>query len=108
MFRSPIVKKSVNSNFLQQHLLIDSSDNVGMHPNPELLLDFNIGAPRCDNRFAYVMAYEFNYNILNPAFAVHAIEFDQRKRVAGVYGMAGAVVGDGHNVLLSSRSSIVF
>lgn len=66
-------------------------------------LDFYLGVPRCDNRFAYLMEDVAGYSLLNPAFAIHAIELDVQDRVHSLYGTAEAVVGQGKSVLLSDR-----
>lgn len=64
------------------------------------LLDFVLGAARCDNRIAFILANIYNYNVINAAFSVHAIEYDNRNRVDGVYGTEGAIIGEGLNLYI--------
>jgi hypothetical protein len=55
-------------------------------------LDFYMGLPRCDNRLVYVLQ-QHNYTVLNPAFAVHALELDSIVRTERLYNTKHAVVG---------------
>ena len=64
--------------------------------------DFYLGAPRCDNVLAHILSRS-GYRIINPAFAIKAIEVDSRKRVGSLYKHSGSVLGVGKNVLLSDK-----
>jgi hypothetical protein len=64
--------------------------------------DFHLGRSRCDNRLAYVLS-ACGYDLVNPAFAVHAIELQSTKRVGSLYGMNGSVPGLVKDVLLSDK-----
>ena len=67
-----------------------------------LLSDFNMGIPRCDNRLAQVF-HTYNYTVIDPAFAIHAIEVQSVARKGSLYGTKDAAYGSGRNVLLSDQ-----
>ena len=64
--------------------------------------DFYLGIPRCDNRIAEIFVSN-GYIVLNPTFAVHAIEIHNsiRKNSPILYTTKGAVHGKGRDILLS-------
>lgn len=59
-----------------------------------------MGLPRCDNRLVHVLQ-NHNYTVLNPAFAVRALEIDTATRVGHIYNTKNVVVGPASNLLLS-------
>lgn len=61
-----------------------------------------MGLPKCDNRIVTVFQ-GFNYTVLDPAFAVHALELDSIVRTQPLYGTKNAVVGDTDTLLLSDQ-----
>jgi hypothetical protein len=65
-------------------------------------LDFYMGLPRCDNRLVYVLQ-QHNYTVLDPAFAVHALELDSIVRTERIYNTKHAVVGNVASLPLSDR-----
>ncbi len=71
---------------------------------PEIIakLDFYMGLPKCDNRIVTVFQ-RHNYTVLDPAFAVHALELDSIVRTQPLYGTKNAVVGDTDTLLLSDQ-----
>ena len=52
---------------------------------PNLVRYFLPGLPRCDNRIAFLLN-EAKYTVINPAFAVRAIEIDSSQRRNSLYG----------------------
>ena len=64
--------------------------------------DFYLGIPRCDNRIAEIFISN-GYIVLNPTFAIHAIEIHNsiRKNSPILYTTKGAVYGKGRDILLS-------
>ena len=64
--------------------------------------DFYLGIPRCDNRIAEIFISN-GYIVLNPTFAVHAIEIHNsiRKNSPILYTTKGAVHGKGRDILLT-------
>lgn len=66
-------------------------------------MDFVLGAPRCDNRLAHLISISAGYDLINPAFGVHAIELQRYHRSQGLYGMEGAIPGDVQSLLISDR-----
>eukprot|EP01038_Epipyxis_sp_PR26KG_P006209 gene6209-8553_t len=64
--------------------------------------DFALGLPRCDNHIAYLLS-KFSYDVINPVFAIHAIELDTSNRGNHLYGTKDAVFGSVRDVLLSDR-----
>mmetsp|Transcript_24412 Transcript_24412/g.35018 ORF Transcript_24412/g.35018 Transcript_24412/m.35018 type:complete len:344 (+) Transcript_24412:1-1032(+) len=93
-----------DSDILSLSLRTDSQDAWVFQPplirDLALKADFSMGLPRCDNRLAWLLA-EFNYTVINPALAIHAIEMDSTPRTQALYGMKNSVNGDGKNVFLS-------
>jgi hypothetical protein len=63
-------------------------------------LDFYMGLPRCDNRLVYVLE-QHNYTVLDPAFAVHALELDTTVRTQVLYDTKKTVLGFTSTLLLS-------
>ena len=82
IFRSPI---------LDQDLLEASS--------------FFLGAPRCDNRIAALFR-DHNYSVINPAFAIRAIEVSYFGRQTTLYDIHAAVRGRGEEVFISDAFEI--
>lgn len=86
-------------------LRTDSQDAwLFQSPVPEVLVsasDFPLGVPRCDNRLAYLF-HRLGYRILNPAFDVHAIEYQTSTSELreGLYDIKNSVPGDVRNVLI--------
>ena len=78
----------------------DSDGNFEKNEKNEKMLDFVLGAARCDNRIAYILANNYNYHVINAAFAIHAIEYDNSNRIDTVYGTGGAIIGTGLNLFL--------
>jgi hypothetical protein len=72
--------------------------------SPEMLteMDFYMGLPRCDNRLVHVLQ-QHNYTVLDPAFAVHAIELDSPVRTQVLYNIQQTVVGATQTLLLSDQ-----
>jgi hypothetical protein len=64
--------------------------------------NFHMGKARCDNRLAYVLA-ECGYTLINPAFAIHAIELQTTSREGKLYSVNGSVPGAVRELLLSDR-----
>jgi tetratricopeptide (TPR) repeat protein len=65
--------------------------------------DFYVGAPRCDNVLASILIEE-GYDVLNPAFAIKAIEWtSSRARHGALYGIKGSVLGSGRPVFFSDK-----
>jgi hypothetical protein len=84
IFRSPVV-----SSPLAQHIV-------------DVATDFPLGAPRCDNRLAFVFSELLNFTVVNPVFHIHGIEIQRTSRPPGVlYGMKGAAQGTGKNLLIA-------
>ena len=71
--------------------------------NPELIefSQFFLGAVRCDNRIAELLTLA-GYEVINPAFAIHAIESQSGSR-SGLYDLKGAASGTGRDVLISDQ-----
>ena len=65
-------------------------------------MGFYMGAVRCDNRLADIL-FKAGYHVINPAFAIHAIELQSFNRQGGLYDLKGSAVGDGRNVFLSDK-----
>lgn len=65
-------------------------------------LDFYLGLPKCDNRLVYVFQ-DHNYTVLDPAFAVHALELDSVQRTQVLYSTKHTVVGSTSTLLLSDE-----
>lgn len=63
-------------------------------------LNFYMGLPKCDNRLVYVLQ-QHNYTLLDPAFAVHALELDSVVRTQVLYNIEQTVVGSTSTLLLS-------
>ncbi len=83
----------------------DSQDawifNAPLNSNVASNSDFYLGAVRCDNRFAEIL-HSFNYNVINPAFSIHAIELQYRNNVYnGLYGTKGSTFGESREVLVA-------
>ena len=85
-------------------LRIDSQDAWVFQPpfNQHVVKNsfFHLGAPKCDNRLVYVLQ-EANYTVIDPAFAVRAIEFEFSS--PALYGTKDAVVGEVTDLLLSDE-----
>ena len=73
-----------------------------VHADVIALSDFYMGIPRCDNRVAEVLTLA-GHPVLDPAFAIHAIELHSTKRVGSVYELKGSAPGPLRDVLLSDR-----
>ena len=101
-----LLKWSDQGNALSIKLRTDSQDSwIFRSPLPGPLVDqanFVLGAPRCDNRLASLFR-EFNYEVINPAFAIHSVELHRASRSGSLYDTRGSVMGPGQNVLLSDR-----
>jgi hypothetical protein len=65
-------------------------------------LDFYMGLPRCDNRLVHVLQ-QHNYTVLDPAFAVHAVELDSTERAAQIYNTEQSITGPTSTLLLSDQ-----
>jgi predicted O-linked N-acetylglucosamine transferase (SPINDLY family) len=65
--------------------------------------DFYIGAVRCDNRLAELLVIG-GHHVINPAFAIHAIEIQNTPRDGKLYNVKGSAFGDVRNVLISHQS----
>jgi esterase/lipase len=65
-------------------------------------MDFYMGLPRCDNRLVHVLQ-QHNYSVLDPAFAVHAVELDSLVRTQVLYNIQQTVVGTTQTLLLSDQ-----
>jgi hypothetical protein len=65
-------------------------------------LDFYMGLPRCDNRLVYVLQ-QHNYTVLDPAFAVHAVELDSTQRTTQIYNTQASINGPTSTLLLSDQ-----
>lgn len=65
-------------------------------------LDFYMGVPRCDNRIVAVFQ-NHNHSIIDPAFAVRALELDSVQRTQNLYDTKNTVVGDTDTLLLSDE-----
>jgi hypothetical protein len=63
-------------------------------------VDFYMGLPRCDNRLVHVLQ-QHNYTVLDPAFAVHALELDSQQRNGPLYNTRQVVVGAVASLFLS-------
>ena len=63
-------------------------------------LDFQLGQPKCDNRLVYVLQ-EANYTVIDPAFAIRAIEIAYTAPL--LYSTQNAVQGDVSDLLLSDE-----
>jgi hypothetical protein len=61
-----------------------------------------MGVPRCDNRLVYVLE-RAGYTVLDPTFAVRAIELDTSNRTMDLYGTRDTVVGPVSTLLLSDQ-----
>ncbi len=64
--------------------------------------DFFMGVARCDNRLADILTLS-GHPVVNPAFAIHAIEIHSGVRQGSLYNPKGAPIGDVRDVLLSDR-----
>ena len=61
-----------------------------------------MGLPKCDNRLVYVLQAA-NYTVLDPAFAVRALELDSIVRTQALYGIKNTVIGSAATLLLSDE-----
>ena len=61
-----------------------------------------MGVPRCDNRIVSVFE-KHNHTIIDPAFAVRALELDSIVRTQDLYDTKNTVVGDTSTLLLSDK-----
>jgi hypothetical protein len=59
-----------------------------------------LGSVRCDNRLAMILT-QAGYEVINPAFAVHAIELESRERIGGLYSLKDAAIGETKHLLIS-------
>lgn len=74
-----------------------------LNSNVTMNSDFYLGAVRCDNRFAEIL-HSSGYNVINPAFSIHAIELQQRSQLYnGLYGTKGSTFGESRDVLVSDN-----
>lgn len=65
--------------------------------------DFYIGAVRCDNRLAELLVIG-GHHVINPAFAIHAIEIQNTPRDGKLYNVKGSAFGEVRNLLISHQS----
>jgi len=64
------------------------------------ITNFNLGAPRCDNRLAKIFQ-EFDYDVLNPVFLIHAIESQANLKNIMNYDYFSSVPGTTSPVLFT-------
>lgn len=72
-----------------------------MHSHVVQRADFYLGQPKCDNRMVALLQ-EAQYQVSNPAFALHAIELSYPTDVV-IYANNEAVEGDVSDLLLSDE-----
>ena len=63
-------------------------------------MDFPLGVPRCDNRMVYLLEAA-NYTVLDPVFAVRAIEQQSQRRPGELYDTKHSVFGSVKNLFIS-------
>jgi hypothetical protein len=96
------------SSSISLHLRSDSQDawifQAPLSISPALLssANFPFGIARCDNRIAAILK-KAGHKIINPAFAIHAIEISSGSRLRNLYESKGAALGQGLNVYLTDQ-----
>ena len=89
---------------LSLHLRSDSQDAWIFEPplHQQVLdrSDFHMGVTRCDNRLVDIFETS-GHDVVNPAFAIHAIEIQNTMRVGVLYNIKGSVPGDVKNIFLT-------
>ena len=101
--------REISDGMLQLNYRIESQDAWIFQPplNEGIAeqADFFIGSPRCDNVLASILD-RGGHAVLNPAFAIRAIEVYSsypNRTVSSIYGYTNAVLGDDKFVLFTDK-----
>ena len=102
VFQPPVINMTTHNIPRDTNTNTNTDNSYSVNNNIIAQSDFYLGIPRCDNRIAEIFISN-GYIVLNPTFAVHAIEIHNsiRKNSPILCTTKGAVHGKGRDILLS-------